>query len=115
MFINRPGRKFQSAQGNSYIKVPVGGKIQIVILDAEVLSQWDSLLTIEVAEQTYEKSMVDGKLVDVPFSRYEITDFTTTTRDISLVEHEIKMSNLRKGVVSAPLTSAQVALAAEAI
>ena len=111
--IVRPGKKFTSANGNSYIKVNVGGTVKNVMLDSDTMTDWDNIKTVEIDMVDYaQQRNAEGELVDNPFSRPEVIDYQTFGRELQVKEHDIKLDGLtRKMLKETVLDTVDQALA----
>ena len=109
--ISKPGLTFTSANGNKYIKVDG----EVVMLSPDVIEQWDNIRTVTIDKVTYDKSTVNGVLVDVPMTRLEITDITTRGGILADKKFEVEMEELgRKLLKTTILTPSEVDVLEEA-
>lgn len=105
--INRP-RKFKGPR-REYVLVPdANGNLQNVMLDQDILDDWDDILTITVGTRTFsqraateqdvadEKAEKVGDLIAENWSRLDIMDYTTMSREEKLTEHKGKLNQIEK-------------------
>lgn len=124
MQVPRPNRIRTSAAGNKYFRIKINGSTKFVTLDQDILDAWDDINELIIENVDYEKTSatqkhVDdglaeevGELIDMPFSRLEITDYVSYSRDIKVREHEIMLDNL---VVTKSKKPVSAAVLAEAV
>jgi len=96
--MKRPNLLKASKAGNRYFKVKVGDKTERVVLDAQIVEDWDNILEVELDYEAYENSMLPedepGKPTGPGFERLEVVDYTTTTRNFNLAEYDVKMQEI---------------------
>jgi hypothetical protein len=96
--ISRPNRLIASRAGNRYFKLKVGDKTERVVLDAQIVEDWDNILEVELDYEHYDNSMLPedepGKPTGPAFDRLEVIDYTTTTRNKALRSYEVDMQEI---------------------
>lgn len=123
--IPRP-RKFKGPN-RQYIKVNLGGGTKNVVLDDEVLNDWDNITTVTVdmvdyTQRTATEADVEsgaaenvGDLIEDSWSRPEVIDYSTMTREVALKQHTVSIDRIERQMLSeVKLSDARVqAIAAE--
>lgn len=96
--IARPGRKFKSKQGNPYVVVDIEGQSTNVMLDDEVIEDWDNIETMTFSMKKFTKKTATeadvatgkaekiGDLFDEDQFIPKVTDYLTFGRNDKLAD-----------------------------
>jgi hypothetical protein len=93
-------RVYNNVDGeNTYYFIPIlleGSDINVKV-DQEVIDSWDSIITMDISIQNFDKMRDKDdpkKWVKRDWKRFEVIDFTTIEREAELLEFEIKLRQI---------------------